>query len=78
LIDPDRARDFSGLLDRLQKALEARFKGRRVAIGPNAIPQPAHVIVHDRDVSHASAKNAIREALDLIEPSWSAWLAVDR
>ena len=67
-----------GLLDRLQKALEARFKGRQVAIGPDAIPQPAYVIVHDRDLSHASAKKAIREELDRIEPSWSAWLAVDR
>ena len=77
LTNADRARDFGGLLDRLQKALEARFKGRQVAIGPDAIPQPAYVIVHDRDLSHASAKKAIREELDRIEPDWSAWLAVD-
>jgi hypothetical protein len=78
LTNADRARDFSGLLDRLQKALEARFKGYHVAIGPDAIPLPAHVIVHDRDLSHASAKKAIREELDRIEPEWAAWLAVDR
>ena len=78
LIDPVRACDFGGLLDRLQKALESRFMGRHVAIGPDALPQPSHVIVHDRDLSHASAKKAIREELDRIEPHWSAWLAVDR
>ncbi len=78
LTDADRARDFGGLLDRLQKALEARFKGHQVAIGSDSNPWPPHVIVHDRDLSHASAKKAIREELDRIEPNWSAWLAVDR
>ena len=72
------ARDFTDLLDRLQKALERRFKGHQVAIRPDALPEPAHVIVHDHDLSSTSAKKAIREELDRIEPGWSAWLAVDR
>ncbi len=77
LTDAARAGDFSGLLESLQKALEERFKGHQVAIGPDAIPQPAYVIVHDGDLSSASAKKAIREELDRIDPDWSAWLAVD-